>query len=122
MQDSVELSRSSWRDAMARLTTLVLYSSLFAGSMFVTGPSLAASLPDAPTPAVEAPAQSGQTQATVETPVQLLGLPVQVTAPSPISYTGSAYTDDVSGQSESNSDPAIAEGSRTISPNLPDAW
>ncbi len=81
--------------------------------------------PDSQTadPQASAPfAKRGQQAATVNAPLQLLGVPVRVEAPDPVSYSGSAYQDDLSGQSESNSDPAITDSVRETGPSIPDAW
>ena len=94
---------------------------LFAGASLATQ---AAAQPAAapPLPLAQPVAQTGQALVTVNAPVQLLGIPVRVTAPNPITYTGSAYRDDISGQSESNSDAAIAESARGSAADRFDAW
>ncbi len=103
---------------------MTLGFAVFAGAIGLAAPvgSWAAPAQPAASPAAVAPPQSGQAEATVNVPLQLFGVPVQVAAPDPVSYTGSAYRNDVSGQSESNSDPAIAEQSRDNDAELPDAW
>ena len=90
---------------------------VFAATCLVASASAAtAQTAPAATQAPDVAAQRGQAEATVNAPVQLLGVPVRVSAPDPISYTGSAYQDDISGQSESNSDPAIAASLQSGSP------
>ena len=105
------------------LCSIALYSTEVlaqASQAPVSSPAAGArsSAPDAAAPYTKA----DQAVATVNAPVQLLGVPVYVAAPDPISYTGSAYQDDLSGQSESNSDPAITESVRATGPSIPDAW
>ena len=108
--------------SLIRSITFVLYAGLFVGGFAAEGAALAAPLQTVAPPVPAASNQTGQAVATVNAPIDLLGVPVRITAPTPVYYTGSAYRDDVSGQTESNADPAIADDARTGTASLPDAW
>lgn len=72
-------------------------------------------------PAPPAAPVHAQVARTVNAPIDLFGVPVRVSAPNPVAYIGSAYRNDIGGQSESNSDPAIAEDTQAR-PGRFDAW
>ena len=111
---------SAWRS----LAACCLLGAVFAQ------PALAQGTPaNAPSPAVGQPPvtqpiapQARQESFDGVTPYEAFGYRLTINAAAPVSYLGSAYRDDISGQSESNSGPALDESIRGGSPNRIDAW
>ncbi len=83
---------------------------------------------NAPSPAVGQPPvtqpapQARQESFNGVTPFEAFGTRLTVDAAAPVSYIGSAYRNDLSGQSESNSDPALDESIQGGTPSRIDAW
>ena len=73
-------------------------------------------------PATQPTPQARQQSFNGVTPYQAFGYRLTVDAPAPVSYLGSAYRNDLSGQSESNSDPALDESVRGEAPSRIEAW
>ncbi len=110
----------------------LIVRSLFSACMLGIGcgsAALAQNAPaNAPSPAIGQPPvtqptpQARQQSFNGVTPYEAFGYRLTVNAAAPVSYMGSAYRNDLSGQSESNSDAALDESIRGDTPNRIDAW
>ena len=104
--------------ALACMLGAGLATSAMAEGVPANAPSPGAGQPPATQPAPRARQKSFNGV----TPYEAFGYRLTLNAAAPISYSGSAYRNDLSGQSESNSDAALDEGVRGGAPNRIDAW